>query len=348
MPCGIGDYTSALAAAFAEQNISVGLFTSTTANPAKDCGFKLFPIVEHWDRSALPALEQTMRTWSPDIVHFQYPTQGYGIGWAPSFIPRTAARAGAKVVRTWHELPVPRGVPRFFLQSLGGGPIIVVRPNFYLDMAAPLRLALSRDRFTFIASASPIPRSGLNAQQRADKNAELRGGAKRLIVYFGFIYPHKGVDQLFSICDPAIDRLVISGKLDDGDEYHARIRSLAVSPEWNHKVKLTGFLPDKEIADLLAVADAVILPFAGGGGEWNTSLLSAQKQGTFVITTSATRRGYHAGENTFYAAPGDISAMREALQLHSGKKIDRSVEDEWDWIAREHIAVYERVLAGRQ
>jgi len=348
MPCGIGDYTFALAGALARQNIDVALFTSAGAAPCPDSRIVVFPNVEHWDRKALTELKISIAEWQPDLVHFQYPTQGYGIGWASSFIPLAATSTGTRVVCTWHELPVPRGVPRFLVQSMGGGPIIIVRPEFYSDMSPILRNILPASRFKFIASASPIPQNAMSDEQRERKNAKWKAGAKRLVVYFGFLYPHKGVDQLFSVCDPATDHVVISGKFDPHDTYHAQLKALAESATWKGKVTFTGFLPDREVADLLSAADAVVLPFTGGGGEWNTSLLSARKQGTFVIITSAQRRGYDAGENTFYAAPGDVSAMRDALQKYSGVRNPQAAsEDDWHRIAREHVAVYQRVLESR-
>ena len=348
MPCGIGDYSFALGGALARQNVDVALFTSAGVAPCPEGRIALFPNVELWDRKALTELKITIAEWRPDLMHFQYPTQGYGIGWASSFIPLAATSTGTPAVCTWHELPVPRGVPRFLVQSMGGGPIIIVRPDFYRDMSPILRNILPASRFQFIASASPIPQSAMSDEQRARKHQELKRGAQRLIAYFGFLYPHKGVDQLFAIADPASDRLVISGKLDSQDPYHARLQMLSESEGWKGRVTFTGFLPDREVADLLAAADAVVLPFTEGGGEWNTSLLSARKQGTFVITTSAQRRGYHAGENTFYAAPGDISAMGDALQKYSGVRNPQAAsEDDWHRIAREHIAVYQRVLEGR-
>ena len=348
MPCGIGDYTFALAGSLARQDVQVALFTSSAAAPSAEASITLIPRVERWDRKSLTELKIAIADWQPDLVHFQYPTQGYGIGWASSFIPLAVTSTGTPVVCTWHELPVPRGVPRFLVQAMGGGPIVIVRPDFYRDMSAILRNLLPVNRFKFIPSASPIPLSELSDEQRERKNAELKAGAKRLIAYFGFLYPHKGVDQLFSICDPATDSVVISGKFDLQDTYHAQLRALAETATWKGKVTFTDFLPDREVADFLASADAVVLPFTEGGGEWNTSLLSARKQGTFVITTSAHRRGYDPAENTFYAAPGDVPSMRDALRQYYGTRNPQAArEDDWHRIAREHVEVYRLVLESQ-
>jgi hypothetical protein len=86
------------------------------------------------------------------------------------------------------------------------------------------------------------------------------------------------------------------------------------------KVAVTGFLPPVETAKLLAVADAVVLHFRDGGGEWNSSLHGASVQGTFVLTNSLETQGYDEDANINYALPGDVPSMQRALRQYSGRR----------------------------
>jgi hypothetical protein len=94
----------------------------------------------------------------------------------------------------------------------------------------------------------------------------------------------------------------------------------------------------------MAAADAIVLPFRDGGGEWNSSLQAARLQGTPVVTTSRLRSGFDADENTAYCAPGDIEAMRRALQAHAGRRPAHRISENrtWEDIAAAHRGVYRR------
>ncbi|MEK7692392.1 MAG: glycosyltransferase, partial [Bdellovibrionota bacterium] len=117
------------------------------------------------------------------------------------------------------------------------------------------------------------------------------------MVYFGFIYPNKGVELLFEIAVPEKHHIVLVGYFNEAEPYHKAIMERVRQGRWAGKVTVAGFLPPEEAARILAAADAVILPFLGGGGAWNTSLHGAALQGTFVLTTSGERHGYDAREN---------------------------------------------------
>ena len=170
---------------------------------------------------------------------------------------------------------------------------------------------------------------------------------KRLVVFFGFIYPHKGVELLFDIADCSIDQIVIAGQVDEHDEYCRGIIERASTEEWLGKVTFTGYLPVADVAELLAVADAVILPFRTGGGEWNTSIHGAVLNGAFVITTSLTQRGYDQERNIFFAAVDSVHEMRVALGSHAGKRreYDAGIDvDEWEKIGNQHRSLYESIV----
>jgi glycosyltransferase involved in cell wall biosynthesis len=169
-----------------------------------------------------------------------------------------------------------------------------------------------------------------------------------LIVYFGFLYPHKRVERLFDVCDPTTDRLVIAGEATvDALSYRDDIANRAASPPWAGRATLTGFMPAKDIAALLAAADAVVLPFQHGGGNWNTSIHAARSQGTFVVTTSDDRSGYDPAAHVWYTTIDDVNGMRTALAQHAGRKrASDAGYDVWKDVAAKHVALYRELLGN--
>jgi hypothetical protein len=113
---------------------------------------------------------------------------------------------------------------------------------------------------------------------------------------------------------------------------------------------VTGFLPPDRVADFLAAADAVVLPFPGGGGEWNSSIHTVSQQGVLLITTSVSREGYDLEGNVFYCRPGDVASMATALGAYMGRKVSPSRERgrTWQQIAEAHLHLYGDVLREKQ
>ena len=351
MRCGVGDYTRHLAQALAARaGVQVGVLTSREALPSQAAeSDAFFPVVEAWRLRDLPRILSVLRRWKPDIVHIQFPTQGYRGSRLPSLLPMLFRLAGFRVVQTWHEYHITsRPLLWCLTQMPVSGGVIVVRPRFVEMLSPLLRRTLSNKTWRFIPNAAVLPQAQLSAAERDRIREKFGRPGARLIAYFGFIYPAKGVDLLFRIADAQAHHLVIIGEVREVDDYHRAVLHAATSEPWTGKVTLAGFLPAEEAASVMAAADAVLLPFLEGGGEWNTSLQGAQAQGTFVITTSTGRHGYDADTNTYFASPGDVAEMRSALAQHLGRRSapGRSAGQTWSLISEAHLELYNRVVAA--
>lgn len=344
MACGVGSYTLQLARSLADiPGVEVGVLTGPGAATA---GGKVdvLAIMNVWSIREFRRVTGVIRGWKPDVVHLQYPAQGYASGVLPSLVLLIAWCIGSRVVRTWHEVTTWnrlrewRGILLFFLQLLPPGPIVVVRPNYLALLHPWLRPAAAR-RLAYVRSASTIPRSTLPDTERSQLRTALLGGMRRLIVFFGLLLPAKGADLLFDIADPVTDQLLFLGGTAPDSPHRAELEAYAADMRWRGKVSFAGYLPDAAAADRIAVADAVILPFRDGAGVWNTSLHAAMVQGSFVVTTSTSKVGYDATENVWYAVPGDIVAMRAAL-AGARPRLEVAGRDEWQRIAAEYLALY--------
>lgn len=348
MRCGVGDYAAQLACALTRhEGAQLFVLTSTGCMPADlGGGVEVAPVMSSWHRRAIGDYRSVLRRFRPDIVHVQFPTQGYdfvdGLV-AMAFLCRFTHRI--PVVVTLHEfLPTIHATNGRFMYALAlvANRIIVVRPDYRRRITSIAKLLLPARKFDFVTNASSVPRANLDARERAAVRHELGCGDARLIAFFGFMYEHKGVDLLFQIADPAQHHLLLIGPLVTSDAYHARLRQLAESDPWCGKVTMTGFVESNVAARLIAAADAVVLPYRGGGGTWNSSLHAALSQDSFVLTTSLERNGYDEGANVYYARPEDVRAMRAALLRYQDRRLARLAggDNAWREIARRHVEIY--------
>lgn len=349
MRCGVGDYAASLAEALGKlPGTQVAVLTDVKAcTDRPDWNVEVFPIVHGWRISDLPQILKTVRQWAPDVVHIQYPTQGYSDRWLPWLLPILLLLFNITTVQTWHE-HFPMGSLRLSLApAITPGGLIVVRPNYKSAMSSWQRWLICHKQFQFIPNASAIPRLELSEAERSAIHQQFASLSEHLVVYFGFIYAHKGVDLLFEIVDPAGHHLVLIGEFNHEDSYHKLLLQRVQGGPWAGKVTITGFLSEEQAARVLAAADAVVLPFRDGGGLWNTSLHGAMIQGTFVLTTSSEQRGYDPVRNIYFAQPGDVAEMRKALHLYIGHRntaSDLSQVGTWEAIAKSHETLYRAVL----
>ena len=147
--------------------------------------------------------------------------------------------------------------------------------------------------------------------------------------------------MVFDIADPVSDHIVFAGPVGD-TAYKERLDTIASAPPWLGKVTFAGYLEKEDAAALLGIADAVVLPFRTGGGEWNTSIHAAMRQGSLVLTTSRTLHGYDQETNVFYAAVDDVGEMKRALETYAGHRSpsDLPQMDGWPMVAELHLRAY--------
>jgi glycosyltransferase involved in cell wall biosynthesis len=368
MSCGVGDYTRALAEALAaEPGVEVGVLTSEPAAAAPAGLATLFPVVRAWRWGDRTRIKEVLARWRPDLVHLQYPTQGY-LGDLAWLLPLLMRLGGDKVVQTWHEVGAARlggftsrSVPTLpeklrqavaqLALTLAGGEIVVVRPDFERRMPGWYRAAGIGRRLRLIPNASVIPPVELGRDERAAERERLGAAGKTLLVFFGFLQEQKGLDDLLAILDPLAHHLVLVGAADESDPYQRDLLRRLGEPPFAGCVSRAGFLEAAQAARVMAAADAVVLPYRGGAGTWNTTLKAAALQGTFVLTTAVDRHGYQAEENVYYARCGDRADLGEALRRYAGRRAAALPADRarqaWGQIARAHLEVYERALGPR-
>lgn len=351
--CGVGDYTARLCAALTTEGCAVEFIASATAVQGT-CG-RIVARPASWRLSSLPRIASVLRRSDADVVHIQYPTAGYDAVWLPALVPLLARLAGKRAVVTFHEAQSwtdvrhPRSTLRFLLHAFGPGRIVTTRPEFRALLHPALRRLSARVAMRHIPIASNIGRSTLSEAARLRLRDRHAGGRQRLLAFFGFVAPGKGVEDLLAAMDPDTDRLLMMTSLYDADPYHRAIR--ARLDALGSSVTVTGYLPAVDVADGLAAADAVVLPFRAGASETNGTVHAAALQGTYVLTTTPDDvAADDPVRNVERVARGDVAAMRAALARHAGRRVEVAAESDdaaWRSIARAHIVLYNEMAADR-
>jgi glycosyltransferase involved in cell wall biosynthesis len=223
--------------------------------------------------------------------------------------------------------------------------LVVVDPAYPAAYRQPYRQMIRHKQCDYIPIGANISRVDLSTEQKTMIRKGFASEAHRMIVYFGFATHHKGIEVIFHAANPDNDRLVLICELDPHDSYQASIICLAESKKWKGKCTVAGYVEEQEAASILASADAVVLPFIEGATPRNGSLLAARLQGTFVVTTHTEFHGYNASEHTYYASPGNVNEIRDALQIYAGKRFNGNPGIAgWDDIAVKHFKLYDRLI----
>lgn len=340
--CGVGDYTAALARGLADlEAVDVHVLTRRHEDHGEyEMSGRVFVHrrVENWGLIAWRPLMQLLKEQHIDTVHIQYPSQGFYGRLAPSFLPLLCRFIGRRVIQTWHEPFSLWRLPMLLLQRFVPGPIIVVRPDYTALLPRLNQWLLAGKSIKYIRSGSSIPRAEHNQAVRDRFPRE-----RQLILFFGFMYPHKGVHHIFDLADSARDYIVLVGPA-GSPAYLKQLEARATEPRWKGHADLLGPVGAEEAAQLLAASDAVVLPFEYGGGVWNTSIHAAVLNGAFVVTTSRSRNGYDGNAHIYYAKPGDTKEMAQALsdlfEGHYRQNVNQLMHDHWKVLAREHLELY--------
>ena len=208
-----------------------------------------------------------------------------------------------------------------------------------------------------IGSNLPAPRDPQAARQRLGLSP-----AQPFVAFFGFRQPEKGLETLLaalaSLPEPRPLVVLVGGERPDTDETRA-VPAASLAAARALPVLDLGYRPAPEVADLLAAADLVVLPFRQGASLRNGTLIGALACGAAVLTTAppdpAQLLPLRDGEHLQLVPPGDPVALAAALaelladaarreRLRAGARAIAPVFA-WEQIAARHDQLYRLVLA---
>ncbi len=228
------------------------------------------------------------------------------------------------------------------LSAMRSSRVITVSEFSKQEITTHLRLA--PDKVTVVHEAPLV------ADRTADNAGP--GAEKPYLLTFASLSPHKNIPRLiqaFALLAPTIPhQLVLAGHVPmDG-----AIRQAIADQNLTGRVQLTGWLPRKEVEDLLAKADAFVFPSMYEG--FGLPVLEAQAQDTMVICSNKGALPEVAGEGAAFfnpESPQDMAetirlclfdpVLRQRLRQAGARNLSRF---SWTTAACETLAVYELAL----
>jgi len=146
--------------------------------------------------------------------------------------------------------------------------------------------------------------------------------------------------------------LVIAGKRGwMYDQIFAQVEALGLG----HRVRFPGYVAKDDLPGLYAGARVVAYPSRYEG--FGLPVLEAMRCGAPVVTTNVSSMPEVAGDAAVLVDPDDVAGLAEALVRVANDRAlarelarrgrDRAGRFSWERCARETLAVYEQVVAGR-
>jgi glycosyltransferase involved in cell wall biosynthesis len=293
-----------------------------------------------------------------DIVHIQYEFGRFG----KFFVSGTSTSAFYKsfpthtnVVTTLHELPKSKNPfirfmhERFLSTILSRSNIIIVHTQ---------EMARLKEKYpTHAHKIIVIPHGMVTPKILAEKTrlpSHLKG--KKIIGFFGFVVPHKNVDQLIEILPslPPEYVLVIAGGTQGHEEYVSSLMPKAEELGVSSRIHWTGFVEDSKISEILSWMDVVVFPYR-----------QVTESGTLHIALGHHRNVFTSDLPAFKEIENEYGCLRtyantdELLQMlrewdieewkkEMGKGIEKFTrERNWKTVASLHAEVYSSLLTKK-
>ncbi|WP_213451668.1 glycosyltransferase [Rhizomonospora bruguierae] len=271
---GVADYLYRLVGALSAVRVEVA---PVMVCPRAGAGDR-FEAADWW-RAAWRAAAG-VRMLRPDLVHVQFAPSAYRFTGAAGLLPLLVGR-GVPLVTTLHEYGRPGG-PRWWERASGwdrdSGRL--VRDSRAVVVTNAGHAAELRERTGRAPVLVPIAPNVSDAGA-TDRAAALRARwgvppDARLIAFFGFVHPVKGLRYLLAALPelrrrhPTLHTLVIGGftsqalPREQAEAYRADLAALAVRQGVADAITFTGYLPAADVSAALHACEAAVLPFGEG------------------------------------------------------------------------------------
>jgi glycosyltransferase involved in cell wall biosynthesis len=358
--CGVADYTRLLARRLRDRGADARIVTTVGRDIACDAHVPAEALALNWSVRGAMQLARRLRERASDVVHIQFPAKPYHGHMGVHILPLLLRSAAPRVVTTLHEYCMaPTGGRLKQLLNVRFSDCVIVTTDHDRDLIAR---RCRKKQIHVIPIGSNIEPAGSEEEGLAILEALGVPGGARVLVYFGFVRPGKGLEAAFRALAHAPDDTVLAIVSADPDPaYKEKLMALSRDAGVESRIFWTGYLIEREVSSVMRAASAALLPYDDGATFRRGTLLAALGHGLPVVTTrsAATPPALRHKENVLMADPGDSGALGALLHdLLSSPDYARSISERarvlgeqfsWDAIALKTLEVYSglKVQDGR-
>lgn len=351
---GGANYAFHFAQNLAARGADVHVLTSRIEGVPEGPGVRVHPLMRDWSWREAAKLLRLARRLRPDVVnlHFHgllyhnHPMMTVALTPLRRMLPRArvvtlveypvgieldlSGRAARAAYRAAAHAVGPAGLDRSYGTILRDSDAVILLSDSHL---APLE-AHAAGVAAKCVTIPPPPL--LKIAPEAGGDTRRRGRAKLgvsddefLLIYFGFLYPNKGLETLLRALAALASRgraarLVVVGggnevllKEAGRPRYADELRELARELGVAERVTWTGYLPleTDEASVYYRSADACVLPFDAGVHLNNSTFSAAATHGLPVVTTRPAKLepDFRDGENVLLCPPKEPEALADAV-----------------------------------
>ncbi len=385
MEGGVGAFTERLAQAMAELGHEIHVMTQRLARPAAE-GTKaswrdwrkplhtewgyLHPIVRRWNWGAVGQLAQIALRYELDLLNIQYQAAAYHMRNPAINLAPWRLRGVAPVVTTFHDLRVPylfpragalrEAVVRLTAQKSNG--VIVTNEEDHLVLRGWLGDQANIAEIP-IGSNIRFHEAGPDELTRVRQRIGLKG-SHFLLGYFGFLNPSKGADLLVGALGrlpEEVQLIFLGGQAGSSDQQINQAFAQSVAGDArrlgvDHRVRWSGFLPDRELSIMLQACDLLVMPYRDGVSLRRGTLMAALAHGRAIISTAPAHpvEQLKHGDNIWLAPAADAEALAQAIdQLRSQAELREKLahgasklagQFGWEAIAQRSLRIFEGLI----
>jgi len=376
VPCGIGEYTRALAEALlgVEPRLRVVVYSTTEPGrePYRVGGVLVRPCYERGSPSYDSLLRCLGEDGGVDVLHLshEYGIYGDGPGVFDALLEARERGLASAVVATLHTVYHPRGLEggreeRLAAQSRAAGMDAVVVHSVLQEHELRAQ-GFPPERLHLIPHGTePNPYLGRSPDKLLeDLGIDPAGAPRPRIVTPGFLRPDKGLATLLEVAARLRSRGLRASFIVAGSPQGravARVERLArEAAERGELVLIERYLGRGELQMLAAASDLVLLPYRDRPGKYSVSGVLHDAMAAYrpIAGTRAARlvelEQYAPGMT---APPGDAEALAAlaARALGDPEHADQEMSGlyaytprtYWSRVARRHLSLYQDLLSPR-